>query len=74
MSTDITFEQIGEFEYQVTNNEEGEYFIGELDDALDIYSSWTSGNEPPFELDWFVDIEEGMEIIIELEEDEDDED
>lgn len=69
-NTNVTFEQIGEFEYKVMDDEGNRFFIGELDDALDTYSAWTEGKEPPFELDYTVDLE-NVEIIIEFEDDED---
>ena len=70
-NADITFEQIDEFEYKVVDNNKDVYFIGELDEALDIYSSWTNGTPPPFELEYFVDWVDGADVEIQIEFDED---
>lgn len=70
----VTFEQIGEYEYRVVDDNTDTYFIGELDDALDIYSSWTNGTAPPFELEYFVEWTDGAEIEIQIELEGDDED
>jgi len=59
----IEFIQLTEVDYQVIDDSNDRYFIGELDDALDVYNSWSLGEELDFELEWFVDLEEGMTFI-----------
>jgi len=73
-NANVTFEQIDEFEYKVVDEEKDTYFIGELDDALDIYSSWSNGTSPPFEIEYISDWVDGAEIEIQIEFEDDDED
>ena len=69
----IEFVQLTEVDYQVIDDANDRYFIGELDDALDVYNSWSLGGDLNFELEWHVDIEEGMTFTfdLDLEDDED---
>ena len=72
--TFIEFEQLDEVYYQVTDDVGSRHFIGELDDALDVYNAWSEMKEPDhFELEYFVELD-GVEFECDFDLDIEDED